>query len=156
MIIQRLPKTLLLTVTAFLLSLLFAVPVGVYSAVHRNSFFDRFTTATSVAAYSAPTFWLALLLILLLAVKFQEWFPSLPAGGAYDLRDGGGFWDRVEHLILPAFTLAFVQTAYWTRFFHRRCWRCSGRGTSAWHAPRGWSNGWSSSATACATPCCRW
>ena len=41
-----------------------------------------------MAAYSAPTFWLALLLILLLAVKFQEWLPSLPAGGAYDLRDG--------------------------------------------------------------------
>lgn len=117
MIVRRLPNTLLLTVSAFLLSLLFAVPVGVYAAVHRNTFFDRFTTATSVAAYSAPTFWLALLLILLLAVKFEEWgLPSLPAGGTYDLRDGGGFWDRVEHLILPAFTLAFVQAAYWTRF----------------------------------------
>lgn len=117
MILDRLPNTLLLTTTAFLLSLLFAVPVGVYAAVHRNSWFDRATTATAVAAYSAPTFWLALLLILLLAVKFQQWgLPSLPAGGTYDLRHGGGLWDRVEHLILPAFTLAFVQTAYWTRF----------------------------------------
>ena len=81
--------------------------------------------------------------------------PSLPAGGAYDLRDGGGFWDRVEHLILPAFTLAFVQTAYWTRFI-RSAMLMLGQEYIRVARAKGWSNGWSSSATACATPCCRW
>lgn len=117
LIIQRLPNTLLLTGTAFVLALLFAIPIGVYGAVRRNTWFDHLSTAGAVSGYSIPTFWLALMLLLLFAVKFQEWgLPSLPSGGAYDVRGGGGFWDRVEHLILPAFSLAFVQTALWTRY----------------------------------------
>lgn len=116
-IVEKLPNTLLLTGTALCLALLFSIPVGVYSAVKRNSTFDNIATAGSVAGFSMPTFWLALLAILLFAVKFQEWgLPSLPAGNTVDLRSGGGFWDRVEHLILPATTLAFVQTAAWTRY----------------------------------------
>lgn len=116
-IMQRLPNTLLLTGTALLISLVLAIPVGVYSALRRNSVFDNTSTAISVAGFSMPTFWLGLLLILLFAVKFREWgWPSLPAGGAYDLRGGGGFFDRLEHLILPAFALAFVQMAAWTRY----------------------------------------
>jgi peptide/nickel transport system permease protein len=117
LIVGRLPNTLLLTGTAFLLALLFAIPVGVYGAVRRNTWFDHMTTAGAVSGYSIPTFWLALMLLLLFAVKFEEWgLPSLPSGGSYDLRGGGGLWDRMQHLILPAFSLAFVQTALWTRY----------------------------------------
>jgi peptide/nickel transport system permease protein len=116
-IMEKLPNTLLLTGTALLLALLFSIPVGVYSAVKRNTTFDNVATAGSVAGFSMPTFWLGLMAILLFAVKFQEWgLPSLPAGNTVDLRGGGGFWDRIEHLILPAATLAFVQTAAWTRY----------------------------------------
>lgn len=116
-IMEKLPNTLLLTGTALLLALLFSIPVGVYSAVKRNTPFDNVATAGSVAGFSMPTFWLGLMAILLFAVKFQEWgLPSLPAGNTIDVRDGGGFWDRMEHLILPAATLAFVQTAAWTRY----------------------------------------
>lgn len=116
-ILQKLPNTLLLTGTALVLSLLFAIPIGVYGAVRRNSVFDNVTTATSVAGFSVPTFWLGLMLVLLFAVKFKEWgLPSLPAGGAYSLRGGGGFFDRAQHLLLPAFALAFVQMAAWTRY----------------------------------------
>ena len=117
-IIERLPNTLLLTGTALLFSLLFSIPVGVYSAVRRNSAFDNTATAASVAGFSMPTFWLGLMVILLFAVKAREWgWPiTFPAGGAYDLRGGGGFADRMQHLVLPAATLAFVQTAAWTRY----------------------------------------
>lgn len=117
-VLDKLPNTLLLTGTSLLLSLLISIPIGVYSAVRRNSAFDNVSTATAVAGFSMPTFWLGIMLIILFAVKFKAWgMPfSLPAGGAYDLRGGGGFWDRVEHLILPAFALAFVQTAAWTRY----------------------------------------
>ncbi|HEX5164098.1 MAG TPA: ABC transporter permease [Thermomicrobiales bacterium] len=116
-IMDKLPNTLLLTGTALLLALAVAIPIGVYGAVRRNSAFDNITTATSVAGFSVPTFWLGLMLILLFAVKFKEWgLPSFPAGGSYDLRGGGGFFDRLEHLILPAFALAFVQMAAWTRY----------------------------------------
>lgn len=120
---ERLPNTLILTGTALLLALIISIPVGVYGAVRRNGAFDNASTAVTVAGFSMPTFWLGLMLILLFAVKFKEWGVSflgyslaLPAGGAYDLRGGGGFWDRVEHLLLPAFALAFVQMAIWTRY----------------------------------------
>ncbi|MDQ3411788.1 MAG: ABC transporter permease, partial [Chloroflexota bacterium] len=117
LILQKLPNTLILTATALVLSLLIAIPVGVYSALKRNSWFDNSATAVSVAAFSMPTFWLALMLILIVAVKFREWgWPYLPAGGAYDLRAGDNLPDRVKHLILPAFALAFVDTAGWARY----------------------------------------
>lgn len=117
MIMDRLPNTLLLTATALVFSLVLAIPVGVYGAVRRNGWFDNTSTAISVAGFSMPTFWLALMLILFFAVQFKEWgLPSLPAGSAYDLRGGGGFFDRMEHLLMPAFALAFVQMAAWTRY----------------------------------------
>jgi peptide/nickel transport system permease protein len=116
-IADRLPNTLLLTGTALVLSLLFSIPVGVYAAVRRNSAFDNVSTAAAVAGFSVPTFWFGLMLILLFAVKFSEWgLPNLPAQGIKDLRGDGGILDRIQHLILPAFTLAFVQTAAWTRY----------------------------------------
>lgn len=116
-ILEKIPNTLLLTGTALVLALIFSIPVGVYSAVKRNTMFDNASTAGAVAGFSMPTFWLGILAILLFSVKFREWgLPALPAGGMSDLRSGGGFWDRIEHLLLPAATLALVQTAAWTRY----------------------------------------
>lgn len=116
-ILEKVPNTILLTGTALVLALIFSIPVGVYSAVRRNTWFDNASTAGAVAGFSMPTFWLGILAILLFSVKFREWgLPALPAGGSSDLREGGGFLDRIEHLILPATTLAVVQTAAWTRY----------------------------------------
>jgi len=107
----RLPNTLKLTIAAFILSLVFSIPIGVYSAIKRNSVFDYVATVTSVAGVSIPNFWLALMLILFFAVR-QRWLPS---GGTQNLSDGG-FIDQIRHLILPAFTLAIVELAGWTRY----------------------------------------
>ncbi len=65
----RLPNTLKLTIAAFILSLVFSIPIGVYSAIKRNSVFDYVATVTSVAGVSIPNFWLALMLILFFAVR---------------------------------------------------------------------------------------
>ncbi len=112
-----LPNTLILSATALAFALLVSVPVGIISAVYRNSLFDRAATITSTAFFSIPSIWLGLLLIILFAVKFQEWgFYSLPTSGTRSFRGESGFWDRVEHLILPAFTLGIVQLAGWTRY----------------------------------------
>ncbi len=112
-----LPNTLLLSVTALVISIIFAIPVGVVSALRRNSVFDRVTTVFATIFYSMPTIWLGMMMIILFAVKFQEWgLPSLPVAGTHDLRTGGGFWDRIEHLILPSVTLALVSLASWTRY----------------------------------------
>lgn len=116
-ILGVLPNTLLLTGASLTLALLVAVPLGVFSAANRNSLFDHITTILATAFSSIPSFWLALLMIILFAVKFRDWgLPALPVNGMQDLRGNSGFFDRVEHLILPATALALVQIAGWTRF----------------------------------------
>lgn len=117
-IFDRLPNTLLLTGSALVVSLAFSIPVGVYAAMRRNSWFDQFSTVAAVAGVAVPNFWLGLLMILLFSVLFREWgLPALPSGGAVTRgAEGGGVVDRMVHLIMPVIVLAFVQTAAWTRY----------------------------------------
>ncbi len=116
LILQKLPNTLLLTGAALLISLLFSIPVGVLAATRRNSIFDHFTTVGAVGGIAVPTFWLGLMMIIFFAVKFRDWgYPALPSGGVHTLGKGG-FLDLLQHLLMPAFVLAFVQTAAWTRY----------------------------------------
>jgi peptide/nickel transport system permease protein len=116
-IFDVLPNTVLLTGISIVFSLLLSIPLGIYSATKRGSFFDNTVTVLSVAVFAMPIFWLALLLILLFASQFREWgLPSLPVSGMYDMRGGGGFLDRVEHLILPVVALSIGDLAGWTRY----------------------------------------
>lgn len=116
-ILNVLPNTLLLTTTSLALALGLAIPLGVQAAVRRNSGFDYVLNVATTVLFAMPTFWLGLLLILLFAVKFNDWgLPSLPVGGMRDLRGESGVLDRIRHLILPAVTLAAVQLASWTRY----------------------------------------
>ncbi len=113
-ILAVLPNTLRLSFASLILSLIISVPLGVLAAVKRNSLFDRFANIGAVAGFAIPTVWLGLMLILLVAVKFREWgLPYLPVGGVSDLRSGGGFWDRIEHMILPVIALSIPQIAGW-------------------------------------------
>lgn len=111
-VLSRLPNTLKLTVAAFVLALIFSIPVGVYSAVRRNSVFDHIATVASVAGVSIPVFWLGLMLILIFAVQLG-W---LPTGGVVPTRGEAGFLVQLKHLILPAFVLAITEIAGWTRY----------------------------------------
>jgi peptide/nickel transport system permease protein len=114
---SALPNTLILAMTSLTLAIVFAIPLGVLSAVKRNSLFDRVVTVLTTAFNSVPSIWLGLLAVILFSVKFQEWgLPSLPTGGVKDLRGGGGFWDRVEHLLMPSVVVALVSLASWTRY----------------------------------------
>lgn len=117
-ILNVLPNTLLLTSVSVLVAIALALPIGIYAAVHRNSVFDRVSTVGAVGGFAVPTVWLGLLLIIVFAVKFREWgMPfSLPVGGMKQLRGDSGFWDRVQHLILPVTALAVPQVASWTRY----------------------------------------
>jgi peptide/nickel transport system permease protein len=114
---NALPNTLILAGTSLVIAIGFSIPLGVLSAVKRNSLFDRVVVVVTTALNSVPSIWLGLLAVILFSVKFQEWgLPSLPTGGVADLRGGGGFWDRVEHLIMPAMVVALVSLAGWTRY----------------------------------------
>jgi peptide/nickel transport system permease protein len=113
-IMAVLPNTLKLNLAALTLALLVAIPIGVMAAVRHNSVFDRLANLIAVAGWAIPTVWLGLMLILLFSVKFREWgLPYLPVGGQSDLRGGGGFWDQVEHMILPVVALAIPSMAGW-------------------------------------------
>lgn len=107
----RFPATLELSGTAFLLALLVAVPLGVFSAVRRYSWGDHVATLFSFLGISMPVFWLALMVQLLFSVKLQ-WLPS---AGMVTIGDGS-FVDRVRHLLLPASVLSLAFIAGWSRY----------------------------------------
>lgn len=116
-ILERLPYTLELTITAILLGILISVPLGVVGALRRGSAVDNFLTFLSVAGVSIPQFWLALLLILFFSVSFHAWgLPWLPSSGAQSAFGGGDPLDRLTHLLMPAAVLAFFYVAVWSRF----------------------------------------
>jgi peptide/nickel transport system permease protein len=117
MILSRLPNTLILMGTVFLVTLLIAIPLGLYTAVHQYSWIDYLATGVTFFAYAVPTFWLGLICIMLFSVTFQQWgLPSLPAGGMYDLAEGPTWAGLLRHLIMPTFVLSIVSLAGYVRY----------------------------------------
>ena len=116
-ILARLPATILLQLTSLLVIFCIAIPIGIISAVRRNSVFDKVTTIFVFIGYAMPTFWLALLLILLFGFKLQ-WLPvsgMSPWYTAY-LGDAARFKDLVWHMVLPVVTTAFGGLAALSRY----------------------------------------
>ena len=96
LVLARMPTTLLLAVLAMGLSLLIAVPVGIASAVRRDSAFDHGATLVVFLGTSMPVFWTGIMLILLFAVQLRV----LPVSG----------WESWAALVLPTLTLATFST----------------------------------------------
>jgi len=111
-IMDRLPNTLLLTATAFVISLCIAVPLGVLSAIRQHSWFDNLGTVLSTAGVSIPSFWFGLVAILFFSVKLR-W---LPTGGMYTLGKERDLFDLLKHLVMPALILSVLNVAGWNRF----------------------------------------
>jgi peptide/nickel transport system permease protein len=102
-LLPRLGNTALLMGLSFALTLAIAWPLGVVAARRPGSGFDNAANFLSFAAISVPSFWLALMLILVFAVSLG-W---LPAGGISTIGDGSAL-DRARHLMLPVLTLTLV------------------------------------------------
>jgi peptide/nickel transport system permease protein len=111
-IAERLPNTVLLAGTALLLSVLLAVPLGLWSAIRRGGLVDRVVSGFAFVAMAVPTFWLAIAAIFTFAIAF----PLFPAGGATTAGEAGGLIDRLRHLVMPAAVLAAVTTAELLRY----------------------------------------
>ncbi|MBK8020410.1 MAG: ABC transporter permease [Chloroflexi bacterium] len=110
---ERLPMTLTLMVPAYLITLLMAVGIGVFSAVRQYSLVDNIITGLAFFFYSMPIFFIALLTIYIFAVQFSQWgLGGLPIGGTGD----GSFGDLLRHMIMPVFCLVAIQLAGYVRF----------------------------------------
>lgn len=122
-ILDRLPNTLYLMGIAWAVSLLIAIPIGVYSAIRQYSKFDHVVTALTFVGQSIPSFFLGLILLLIFYMRLDNPFsggPLLPSGGVQTIgADLTGFAlikDRVAHLILPVTMLAATWVAWYSRF----------------------------------------
>lgn len=106
-----LPKSAYLSGLALLLTVLIAIPLGVYQAVRRNKPDDYVVTSLSFIGYSMPTFWLGLLLIAVFSI-FLRWFPpSAPQSPTVS----GDITDP-KAMVLPVLTLTIVGVASFSRY----------------------------------------
>ncbi len=110
LIMLKLPATLELTVTAFVLALLIAVPTGILAAVRQRRPTDLAISTFTAVGLAVPNFWVGILFILLFALALG-W---LPPGGRVEF--GRAPLLALKHLILPALTLAIPQSAIFSRF----------------------------------------
>lgn len=113
---ERLPNTLLLSGSALLLSFVFAVPIGVISAVKRYTIIDYVLSVLALVGISVPIFWVALLVLQVFSFQL-DW---LPASGMRSVREQytgtRELLDVIQHMILPTFVLSFAQLASWSRY----------------------------------------
>jgi len=105
LISQRVGPTAALTVLSLVISVVFAVPLGVWAAWRQGSWIDRGIMVFSVSGFSMPVFWLGFLLVWVFSIQLG----ALPVQGYEPLQEGA--WRFVRHLILPAATLSLVYMA---------------------------------------------
>jgi peptide/nickel transport system permease protein len=114
---ERLPNTLLLMLAAEAVVLIFALLIGVYSALHQYSLLDNTITAITFVMYSMPVFFFALLAIYLFAVNFKKWgLPYLPTVGMFEPEAGQSISQVAWHMVLPVATLSFGYIAGYSRY----------------------------------------
>ena len=99
--LERLPATLELTLAAMVLAVVVSLPAAVLAAMRRGTLFDRLLMGLTLIGQTVPTFWLGMVMILVLAVRFHL-FPASGRGG-------------VLHLVMPATALALWLTALLAR-----------------------------------------
>jgi peptide/nickel transport system permease protein len=127
---SRLANTLILMVTATVISLVIAIPIGIYSGVHQYSTLDYAMTTFAFFGSAMPVFWFGLMLILVFSYGFKQWgLPALPTGGVTLMREAqpgtlaallnvskGSLVDRFMHIILPVMMLSLLYMAGWSRY----------------------------------------
>jgi peptide/nickel transport system permease protein len=112
----RLPNTVLLGGLSILVTIAIAIPVGVFSAIKRNTIFDYLATFSAFVGISIPSFWLSLGLIEIFSFRLGI-FPSVGMTSLNDKLTGlQNVWDVFLHLVLPVVTLSFSSIAYWSRY----------------------------------------
>jgi peptide/nickel transport system permease protein len=107
-VFEQLPYTIILIIAGISWAMVLGIPLGCYSAIHRNSFIDKLTGVFSVGTIAIPAFVIALYGLLIFAVHLK-WLPAIGAG------ESGDLWDQIRHLILPAFAIGLGWVGYLAR-----------------------------------------
>lgn len=113
LILERLPATMELALTALVISVTVGIPLGLWAALHKDRWIGKTIMGLSILGFSLPTFWVGLMLIMLFSVSLG-WLPS-SGRGATAVVLGVPLsivtWDGLKHLVLPACNLALFNTA---------------------------------------------
>ncbi|MCG6904895.1 MAG: ABC transporter permease [Rhodobacter sp.] len=111
---QRLPQTLTVVGVAYIVAIIIAIPIGVYSAYRQYSFFDNAGTFITMVGFSVPPFFSGVLVIVIFSV-WLGWFPSI-----YDTTHRVTDWDsfvyQLKQMIMPVMVLALQITSQISRF----------------------------------------
>lgn len=107
---SRAEPTVFLSLFSLIIALVVAVPIGIYAAYRRGSFFDQSVISIAMLAASVPSFWTGLMAQRWLATEYG-WFPASGYGGPDTV-----FIDRMVYLVLPALVLGVVNSALILRF----------------------------------------
>jgi peptide/nickel transport system permease protein len=111
-VLERLPVTIEMVGLALALTLIVAIPVGIYAGAHRGSFFDNASSTIGFVFYGMPVFWVSIVLIDAFAVQLR-WFPS---SGLNSLGRESDPFDRLYHLVLPVVAITLVSFVSWMRY----------------------------------------
>lgn len=111
LILERMPATIELALTALFMSIVLGIPLGLYAGLKPDAFSSRSIMAGSIVGFSLPTFWVGLMLIMIFAVMLG-WLPSTGRGETavfLGMRSSLFTWDGLTHVLLPALNLALLK-----------------------------------------------
>lgn len=111
---QRLPNTLAVVGVAYVIGVLFAIPIGMVSAIRRYSIFDHLSTTFAFIGFSVPTFFTGLLLIIIFSVKLH-WLPFI-YDSTLKITNLATLGDQIKQSIMPITVLALFNTATIARY----------------------------------------
>jgi peptide/nickel transport system permease protein len=114
---ERIPNTLILMLASEVVTVLFAMLLGIYSALRQYSVLDNILTALLFIAYSMPIFFISLMSMYIFAVLFKRWgLPYLPTVGMFDPQVGKTTWQVFIHMVLPVLSLSVTYFAAYSRY----------------------------------------
>lgn len=115
LLLERLPATLLLVISAQVLAIVVGVLLGVIAARRPNGIVSHLVTLLALVSYSAPVFWTGIMLL----IAFSLYIPLFPVAGMQDVMQPGGWFahalDVAHHMVLPVVTLASIFLALYSR-----------------------------------------
>lgn len=111
---ERIPQTLTVIGTAYLVGVMIALPIGIYSAYRQYSWFDQFGTFIAMLGFSVPTFFTGTVIIIIFAI-WLGWFPT-KYDTTLEVTDWASFKEQLRQMAMPVMTLGLANAAAISRY----------------------------------------